>query len=163
MSRYLLCHLYAFPLLQPHDYMRTINVSCRPASNQLLAYDSHYLHLSRRVIGAQLGLCRQVGLVLVVGVRGEGNVLLDQFCRLLDWLGLTMSNGRSNVTGFVCACVCVLRVGVEEHDGYCMCKGCYCLLFDWCSWDVRRVPPGLKQHPDSDNKSMHVCLYMHVC
>ena len=118
-------------LLQPHDYMRTINVSCRPASNQLLAYDSHYLHLSRRVIGAQLGLRRQEGLVLVVGVRGEGNVLLDQFCRLLLWLGLTLSNGCGDVTGFVCVRVCVC-VWVEEHDGYCMCKGCYsfCRLTD---------------------------------
>lgn len=57
-----LYHLSPFSLLQPHDYMKTINVSSRPASNQLLAYDSHYLHLSHRVSGAQLGLRRQEGL-----------------------------------------------------------------------------------------------------
>lgn len=85
--------------------MKTINVSCRPAPNQLLAYDSHYLHLSRRVSGAQLGLRRQEGLVLVVGVGGEENVLLDQFYRLLHWLGLTLSNGRGSVAGFECMCV----------------------------------------------------------
>lgn len=64
-----LCHLYPFHFLQPHDYMTTINVSCRPAPNQLLAYDSHYLHLSQRVNGAQLGLCRQEALVLVSGFK----------------------------------------------------------------------------------------------
>lgn len=71
------------PLPRPHDYMKTINVSCRCASNQLLAYDSHYLHLSQRVSGAQLGLCRREGLGLVLGLGG-GNVVLDQFCRLLS-------------------------------------------------------------------------------
>lgn len=99
-----ICHLHPFPLLQPHDYMKTINVSCRPAPNQLLAYDSHYLHLSQRVSGAQLGLHRQEGRVLVVGVWGGGSALLDQFCRLLYWLGQTQSNGCSSVPGLVRVC-----------------------------------------------------------
>lgn len=60
-----------------------LNVTCRSASNQLLAYDSHYLHLSRRVSGAQLGLRGREGLPSEGVVRGGAGVLLDQFCRLL--------------------------------------------------------------------------------
>lgn len=117
------------PLPRPHDYMKTINVSCRYASNQLRAYDSHYLHLSRRVSGAQLGLHRREGLVLVLGLRGGGNVVLDQFCRLPSWFRLTLNNGCSKVA-CVCVCACVWerasqrggvflwvynRVGAERH------------------------------------------------
>lgn len=60
-----------------------LNVTCRSASNQLLAYDSHYLHLSRRVSGAQLGLRGREGLLSEGVVRGGAGALLDQFCRLL--------------------------------------------------------------------------------
>lgn len=80
-------HYVAFPNLplpRPRDYKKTINVSCWCASNQLLAYDFHYLHLSWRISGAQLGLHRREGLVLVLGPGGGGNVVLDQFGRLLS-------------------------------------------------------------------------------
>lgn len=82
-----------------------LNVTCRSASNQLLAYDSHYLHLSWRVSGAQLGLRGREGLPSVGAVRGGRGLLLDQFCRLLYWLGLTLTNGC--VKGARCKCVCV--------------------------------------------------------
>ena len=58
---------------------RTINVSCRPAPNQLLAYDSHYLHLSRRGSGAQLGLRRREALVLLVESEEKGMFFLISF------------------------------------------------------------------------------------
>lgn len=132
-----LCHL-CFLLLLPHDYMRTINVSCRPAPNQLLAYDSHYLHLSRRVSGAKPGLRRQEGLVLVVGVRREENVLLDQFCWLLNRLGLTLSNGSSDVVGSVCVSVCDVRQSGGWRAWQWCVKGCY-----HSEWGVTS---GLKQH-----------------
>lgn len=83
--------------------MKTINVSCWCASNQLLAYDSHYLHLSWRVSGAQLGLHRREGLVLLLGLGGGGNVVLDQFCRLLSWFRLTLNNSWFSTARW---CVC---------------------------------------------------------
>lgn len=63
------CHHCPVLLPEPSDNMKTRNVLCRPASNQLLAYDFHYLHLFQRVSGAQLGLHRQEKLVLQGGRR----------------------------------------------------------------------------------------------
>lgn len=45
----------------------------------MLAYDSHYLHLSQRVSGAQLGLRRREGLVLLVEAEEEGMFFLITF------------------------------------------------------------------------------------
>lgn len=121
--------------------MKTINVSCWCASNQRPAYDSHYLHLSRRVSGAQLGLHRREGLVLVLGPGGGGgggNVVLDQFCRLLSWFRLTLNNGcfstarwcvRVNVG--VCFHECI-RVGAEKHG--ILFKSLQCWLSDAIGW-----------------------------
>lgn len=42
------------------------------------------------------------------GSRARGrSVLLDQFCRLLYWLGLTLTNGRVKGAGYECVCACV--------------------------------------------------------
>lgn len=72
------------------------NVLCRPALNQLQAYDSYYLHLSERVSGAQLGLCNEDKLVLLVRSGGKGNGSVLQIDSLIG------TDRGSGGAGFVC-------------------------------------------------------------
>lgn len=133
---------------------------CWPAPNQLLAYDSHYLHLSQRVSGAQPGLHRQEKPVLLMGVQRDEYALDVQFCRLLCWWELTWSNGWDNAMRLACMCW-LFGVGAWGAWRSCVTVDAVNHLQSWCVTRTVRVKEAAHcRRWDHGNVSVsvHACL-----